>query len=50
MGRQKIGATLEAMDAIGITSVLIDEFWHCVRGPQSTYIERDYNLPFSTGG
>lgn len=32
VGRGGIGATLAAMDALGIASVIIDEFWHTRKG------------------
>ncbi|MCV7234622.1 amidohydrolase family protein [Mycobacterium branderi] len=45
LGRGMITATLEAMDALGITSVLIDEFWGGQLGQaHPTHIEPGYAL------
>ena len=44
MARVKIDATLEAMDALGIRSVLIDEFWGTWDSPDSTHIQPGYRL------
>lgn len=39
-----IDATLEAMDAIGVTSVLLDEFWGVGGGEHPTHFEPGYRL------
>jgi len=44
VGRGKIGATLEAMDALGIRSVLIDEFWGSWKGTHPAHIEPGFLL------
>jgi L-fuconolactonase len=45
VGRDGIDATLEAMDALGIRSVLIDEFWGHWDSPDPTHIQPGYALP-----
>jgi predicted TIM-barrel fold metal-dependent hydrolase len=45
VGRGKIEATLEAMDALGIRSVLIDEFWGEFGTAHPTHIQPGYRLP-----
>lgn len=44
MARGTIDATLEAMDALGIRSVLIDEFWGTWDSPEPTHIQPGYRL------
>ncbi len=44
LGRGKIEATLEAMDALGIKSVLIDEFWGSWREDAPTHLEPGFPL------
>lgn len=44
LGRGMVAPTLEAMDALGITSVLLDEFWAIWGGPQPTHFEPGYLL------
>ncbi|CAN7600155.1 amidohydrolase family protein [Phenylobacterium sp. LjRoot219] len=44
LGRGKIEATLEAMDALGVRSVLIDEFWGEFGGGHPTHIQPGYRL------
>lgn len=44
LGRGAVAPTLEAMDALGITSVLLDEFWAIWRGTHPTHIEPGYLL------
>ena len=44
LGRGMIGATLEAMDSLGIASVLIDEFWGGRIGAEPTHIAPGYQL------
>lgn len=45
IGRGKIESTLEAMDALGITSLLIDEFWGAFSGTHPTHIQPGHVLP-----
>lgn len=45
MGRGKIGATLEAMDALGISAVVIDEFWGTGPGTHFSHIDPGHRLP-----
>lgn len=45
IGRGRIGETLEAMDALGIRSVLIDEFWGEWDSPDPTHIQPGFVLP-----
>lgn len=45
LGRGKIDATLEAMDALGIQSVLIDEFWGSFPTTHPTHIAPGFLLP-----
>lgn len=45
MGRGKIEAVLEAMDALGITSVIIDEFWGTGPGTHPSHIDPGHRLP-----
>lgn len=44
LGRGMIAGTLEAMDSLGIASVLIDEFWGGRIGPEPTHIAPGYRL------
>jgi predicted TIM-barrel fold metal-dependent hydrolase len=45
LGRGKIDATLEAMDAVGITSVLIDEYWGGWTAENPPHIQPGFKLP-----
>lgn len=45
VGRAMTGETLEAMDALGIRSVLIDEFWGFWDSPDPTHIQPGFALP-----
>lgn len=45
LGRGMIDATLETMDALGITSVLLDEFWGSWPDTHPTHIQPGYLLP-----
>jgi predicted TIM-barrel fold metal-dependent hydrolase len=45
VGHGMIAATLEAMDALGITSVLIDEFWGTYGGTHPSHIQPGHRLP-----
>ena len=45
VGRGMIASTLEAMDALGISSVLIDEFWGEFGGSHPSHIQPGYLLP-----
>lgn len=45
MGRGKIEETLSAMDALGIRSVLIDEFWGAFPTTHPSHIQPGYLLP-----
>lgn len=45
MGRGETEATLRAMDALGIRSLLIDEFWGDFGGAHPTHIQPGYRLP-----
>jgi len=45
VGRGKIDATLEAMDALGIRSVVIDEFWGTGPGTHFSHIDPGHRLP-----
>jgi L-fuconolactonase len=45
VGRGKIEATLEAMDALGISSVIIDEFWGTGPGTHFSHIDPGHRLP-----
>lgn len=45
LGRGRIDATLEAMDALGIASVLIDEFWGTFPTTHPSHIQPGYLLP-----
>ena len=45
LARGKIDATLEAMDALGIASVLIDEFWGSFPETHPTHIPPGFLLP-----
>jgi predicted TIM-barrel fold metal-dependent hydrolase len=44
IGRGGIEATLAAMDAIGIRSVLLDEFWGTRNSPDPTHIDPGFEL------
>lgn len=44
VGRGKIDSTLEAMNALGISSVLIDEFWGTWRSSGASHIDPGYLL------
>ncbi|WP_216896239.1 amidohydrolase family protein [Nocardia alni] len=44
LGRRMIEPTLEAMDALGITSVLLDEFWGVYRDTGPTHFEPGHLL------
>jgi predicted TIM-barrel fold metal-dependent hydrolase len=44
LGRGMTAATLEAMDALGIRSVLIDEYWGGFNQPHPTHLEPGYLL------
>jgi L-fuconolactonase len=45
VGRGEIDATLAAMDALGIRSMLIDEFWGTWGGSHPAHIDPGYLLP-----
>jgi L-fuconolactonase len=45
LNRGSLGATLEAMDALGIKAVVIDEFWHTRTGNDPTHIDPGFELP-----
>jgi predicted TIM-barrel fold metal-dependent hydrolase len=45
MGRGRIEATLAAMDALGITGVVIDEFWGSFGASDPTHIDPGFALP-----
>jgi len=45
MGRGPIEQTLTAMDAIGIRSVMLEEFWYWVRSPNPIYNHPGFELP-----
>lgn len=45
VGRGKIDATLEAMDALRIRSVVIDEYWGNGLGKSPTHIQPGHELP-----
>jgi len=45
LGRGRISETLEAMDALGVRSVLIDEFWGSWDSPDPTHIQPGFALP-----
>jgi predicted TIM-barrel fold metal-dependent hydrolase len=45
MGRGKIEATLEAMDALGIASLLIDELWQPTADRHPSQFDPGYHLP-----
>lgn len=45
VGKGGIGAALAAMDALGIASVIIDEFWHTRKGDHPTHIDPGHLLP-----
>jgi predicted TIM-barrel fold metal-dependent hydrolase len=45
VGRGKIDATLEAMDALAICSVIIDEFWGTGPGTHFSHIDPGHRLP-----
>ncbi|MBU6267690.1 MAG: amidohydrolase family protein [Sphingomonadales bacterium] len=45
VGRGQIGATLEAMDSLGIASVLIDEYWGGKPGAHPSHIQPGFALP-----
>lgn len=45
IGRGKIAETLEAMDALGIRSILLDEFWGTFSEQHPTHIQPGYLLP-----
>ncbi len=45
MGKNEIASTLGAMDALGIRSLLIDEFWGEFGTTHPTHIEPGYQLP-----
>jgi predicted TIM-barrel fold metal-dependent hydrolase len=45
LGRGKIDATLEAMDALGIRTVVIDEFWGTGPGTHFSHIDPGHRLP-----
>ncbi|MFV8816768.1 amidohydrolase family protein [Haliea sp. E17] len=44
VGRGKIATTLAAMDALGIQSVVIDEFWGSMHPSHPTHIDPGYQL------
>lgn len=44
MGRGEIGTTLKAMDALGIKSLMIDEFWGEFGGSEPTHIQPGHRL------
>jgi L-fuconolactonase len=45
LGRGKIDSTLEAMDALGIRSVVIDEYWGAGPGTHFSHIDPGHRLP-----
>jgi hypothetical protein len=49
VGRGKIDATLEAMDALGIRSVVIDEFWGTGPRTHFSHIDPLRRLPHPAG-
>jgi predicted TIM-barrel fold metal-dependent hydrolase len=45
MGPASIDATLEAMNAVGIRSVMIEEFWYWTRSPNPLHNQPGFELP-----
>jgi hypothetical protein len=45
VGRGKIDSTLEAMDALAIRSVIIDEYWGTDPGMHFSHIDPGHRLP-----
>lgn len=45
LGRRKIDATLEAMDALGVKGVVVDEFWGTWESDDPTHIAPGFKLP-----
>ena len=45
VGRGVIASALEAMDALGIRSLLIDEFWGTFGGTHPSHIQPGHLLP-----
>jgi predicted TIM-barrel fold metal-dependent hydrolase len=45
VGRGSIAATLAAMDALGVSGVMIDEFWGTREGDDPTHIAPGFRLP-----